>query len=74
MISKDIYANYPPSITPPAPSLLRAATLKLEPSILGDDEFGRLPGKEGVAAPPKSEYAGKADCYDNLFMEDVSLD
>lgn len=65
IVSKDIHANFPPISIPSPPALLRSGTFKAESSMAGEDEFGKLPGREG------SNSTAKSDHPDNIFMEDV---
>jgi Stabilization of polarity axis len=67
VVSKDIHTNFPltPSSGPWGQPLTRSGTLRAEPSIGSEDDFGR--------SREKPEFVARADNYDNIFMEDVGF-
>jgi hypothetical protein len=69
IISKDIHLNSPTAAGGPPP-LLRAGTFQGVTALNGDDDLGRVSGKD---AGQKGDYVAKADNTDNVFMEDVHL-
>ncbi|KAL5481024.1 hypothetical protein ACEPAI_9965 [Sanghuangporus weigelae] len=80
IVNKDIHASCPVGSTASAPpgsgSMIRAGTIRGEPPIgIGgsEEDVGRMSAQ--INAPPltaaKSEFSGKADSSDNLFMEDI---
>lgn len=72
IISKDIHLNFPTTSGGPPP-LLRVGTFQVVAALNGEDDIGRVPGREGKDAGQKGDYVAKADNADNVFMEDVRL-
>ncbi|KAH9947502.1 spindle pole body interacting protein [Amylocystis lapponica] len=70
VVSKDIHLNYP-AVSPPIHHQLiaRTGTIRAEGSAGSEEEIVRQPTRD--AAAPKTEYASKPDCSDNLFVEDI---
>ena len=82
IVHKDIHISCPVGSASPAPpgsgNMMRTGTIRGEPPIgIGgsEEEVGRMSTQMNV--PPltaaKSEFSGKADSSDNLFLEDVSM-
>jgi hypothetical protein len=62
VVHKDIHMNVPATSTSSLPPMLRAGAFQGQAPINGEDDREK-----------KSDYVGKADNPDNMFMEDASL-
>lgn len=84
VVHKDILSSWPVGPSPSAPPgpgsmMIRTGTIRGEaPSgIIGaggsEEEVGRMSTQINAPLGGKSDFSGKADSSDNIFMEDVSL-
>lgn len=73
VVHKDIYTTWPVSGSPlpPGSMLVRTGTIRGEPpNVNVNDE--EVPGRPSLQTlGPKSEFTGKTDSADNVFMDDV---
>ena len=74
VVHKDIFAHHPASWAPAAnPIVVRSGTIKAESAMgAGEDEVVRVPTKDG-GAPQKTEFTGRPDSADNVFIDDVRV-
>ena len=74
VVHKDIYANWPVSAPPLPPGgiLVRTGTMKGE--VAGSEEDVGRTSSQLNNLGPRSEFSGKVDSADNVFMDDVSID
>ncbi|KAI0819413.1 spindle pole body interacting protein [Trametes gibbosa] len=69
VVSKDIHLNHPASWSSSNPLIIRTGTLKAEGSVGSEEDAVRVQ-KEG-GPTQKTEFAGRPDSADNMFIEDV---
>ena len=73
VVHEDIFINHIASLAPSSnPLIIRAGTLKAESSAGSEDEVVRVQTKEGGSVQ-KSEFTGRPDSADNVFIDVVSL-
>ncbi|KAI0631091.1 spindle pole body interacting protein [Trametes polyzona] len=70
VVSKDIHINHPASWSSSNPLIIRTGTVKAEGSVGSEEDAVRVQTKEGGSVQ-KTEFAGRPDSADNIFIEDV---
>ncbi|KAI5121699.1 hypothetical protein M0805_002092 [Coniferiporia weirii] len=72
VVHKDIYVSWPVAapLPPPGSLLSRTGTIKAESSTGSEEDAGRSSSQIN-AHNARSEFSGKADSSDNIFMDDV---